>query len=111
SALTYCAGDWEAARLDSIVAQAAKWSKVNRVPIIAGEFGAYCMHAPPADRLQWFKDVHAAFRTYGIGWTLWGYDDCDGLGRHIDAQHHIAIDWAVVRALGLNVNARISDSA
>jgi endoglucanase len=110
SALTYCAGDWEAARLDSIIAQAAKWSKANGVPIIAGEFGAYCMHAAPADRLQWFKDVNAGFRKYGIGWTLWGYDDCYGLGRHIDAQGHIAIDWGVVRALGLNANARISDS-
>lgn len=65
----------------------------------------YCRHAPPAARLQWFEDVRAAFARYGIGWTLWGYDDCYGLGRQLDAQNHIVIDWGVVRALGLNAAA------
>jgi endoglucanase len=85
-----------------LIARAAHWSKTYGVPILAGEFGVYCKHAPPADRLHWFQDVRAAFERYGIGWTLWGYDDCYGLGRRLDAQGHIAIDWGVVRALGLN---------
>jgi endoglucanase len=111
SALAYCAGDWRAAQLDRLVGRAAKWSETNRVPIIAGEFGAYCQYAPPADRLQWFKDAHAAFQKYNIGWNLWGYDDCYGLGRHLDAQGHIVLDWALVRALGLNGGARIPSSS
>jgi hypothetical protein len=106
AALAYCTGDWDAAKLDGLIARAARWSQVHRVPIIAGEFGVYCKHAPTADRLRWFRDVRAAFQRYGIGWNLWGYDDCYGLGRHIDAQGHIAIDWGVVRALGLNLKAR-----
>jgi hypothetical protein len=105
SARAYCASGWDAARIDGLVARAARWSRANRVPVIAGEFGVYCGHAPPADRLRWFEDVHAAFRRYGIGWTLWGYDDCYGLNRHLDAQGHIAIDWGVVRALGLDAGA------
>jgi hypothetical protein len=101
SALNYCAGDWDTARLDQLIGSAAQWSQTHRAPIIAGEFGVYCQHAPPADRLRWFRDVHAAFQKYGIGWTLWGYDDCYGLGRHIDDQGHITIDQGVVRALDL----------
>jgi endoglucanase len=102
SALAYCKANWNTARLDGMIARAAQWSKTNRVPIIAGEFGVYCKHVPPADRLHWFRDVHAALNKYGIGWTLWGYDDCYGLGRTLDAQGHIVIDWGVVQALGLH---------
>jgi endoglucanase len=105
SALAYCANNWDTAKVDELIAQAAHWSKINDVPIIAGEFGVYCRHAPPAARLQWFEDVRTAFARYGIGWTLWGYDDCYGLGRQLDAQKHVVIDWGVVRALGLNAAA------
>jgi aryl-phospho-beta-D-glucosidase BglC (GH1 family) len=106
SARAYCAGDWGAAKLDGLIARAAQWSKTHGVPIIAGEFGAYCQRAPPPDRLQWFKDVSAAFRKYNIGWTLWGYDECYGLGRHLGAHGNIMIDYGVVRVLGLNANVR-----
>jgi aryl-phospho-beta-D-glucosidase BglC (GH1 family) len=102
SALTYCAANWNTAKLDGLIARAARWAETNRVPIMAGEFGVYCKHAPPADRLRWFRDVRAALNQYGIGWTLWGYDDCYGLGRTLDAQGHIVLDWGVVQALGLN---------
>jgi endoglucanase len=109
SALAYCNSNWNTAKVDALIDRAAQWSKVNGVAIIAGEFGAYCGHAPLAARLQWFKDVRAAFVRDGIGWTLWGYDDCYGLGRHLNAQGHIVIDWGVVQALGLNAaDARLS---
>ncbi len=101
SALAYCAAKWDTAKVDALIARAAQWSKTYGVPITAGEFGVYCEHAPSADRLRWLNDVRAAFERYGIGWTLWGYDDCYGLGRHLDAQGHITIDWGVARALGL----------
>lgn len=106
SALTYCAGNWDAAKLDGLIARAAQWSKAKKVPIIAGEFGVYCGHAPPADRLRWFQDVHDAFQKYDIGWNLWGYDDCYGLGRHLNSQGRIVIDWGVAQTLGLNTNAQ-----
>ena len=106
SALAYCAGNWDSTKLNGLIARAAQWSKAQKVPIIAGEFGVYCKHAPTADRLQWFRDVRGAFQKYNIGWTLWGYDDCYGLGRQLDAQGHIVIDWGVVRALGLNADAQ-----
>jgi endoglucanase len=108
SALAYCASNWNAIKVEGLIAQAAQWSHRNHVPITAGEFGVYCEHAPPSDRLRWFKDVHAAFQKYNIGWDLWGYDDCYGLGRRIDAQGHIVIDWGVVRALGLDADSRAS---
>jgi hypothetical protein len=101
AAHAYCAANWNTAKLDALIARAAQWSKMHKVPIIAGEFGVYCKHAPPAARLRWFTDMRAALSRYGIGWTLWGYDDCYGLGRTLDAKGHIVIDWGVVRALGL----------
>lgn len=106
SAQQYCTANWNTAKVDGLIAQAAQWSHNNNVPIMAGEFGVYCRHAPVADRLRWFSNVASAFRKYGIAWNLWGYDDCYGLGRQLDAQGHISIDWGVVRALGLNVDAR-----
>lgn len=102
SAQTYCEAKWNTAKLDGLIARAAQWSKTNKVPIMAGEFGVYCKHAPPADRLHWFHDVRAVLNKYDIGWSLWGYDDCYGLGRNLDTQGHIVIDWGVVQALGLN---------
>jgi aryl-phospho-beta-D-glucosidase BglC (GH1 family) len=109
AALAYCKSDWNTAKVDALIARAAGWSKVNGVPIIAGEFGVYCQHAPTAARLHWFQDVRAAFARYDIGWTLWGYDDCYGLGRQLDAQGHIVIDWDVAQALGLHAaNTRLS---
>jgi endoglucanase len=111
SALTYCAGKWNTAKLDGLIARAAHWSRAHGVPIIAGEFGVYCQHAPRADRLHWFTDVRAALQRAGIGWTLWGYDDCYGLGRQVDAQGQISIDWGVVQALGLDATARGRTSA
>lgn len=106
AALRYCAEDWDAAKIDGLVAQAARWSHRYQVPIMAGEFGAYCRYAPTADRLRWFQTVASAFNQYGIGWNLWGYDDCYGLGRQMDAHGHLSIDWGVVQALGLNASAR-----
>lgn len=102
SARAYCRANWNSAKVDGLIARAAQWSRTNRVPIMAGELGVYCKHAPPADRLRWFSDVRTALQRHGIGWTLWGYDDCYGLGRSLDAQGHIVLDWGVVQALGLN---------
>jgi endoglucanase len=106
AALSYCAGHWNAAKLYGLIGEAARWSKRYGVPIMAGEFGAYCKHTLPTDRLRWFRTVRSALNKYGIGWNLWGYDDCYGLGWKTDAQGHISIDWGVVQALGLNAKAR-----
>jgi endoglucanase len=106
AALNYCAEQWDAAKVEGMIAQAAQWSRSHNVPIIAGEFGVYCERAPTADRLRWFRTVGAAFHQHDIGWNLWGYDDCYGLGRQVDAQGHLSIDWGVVQALGLNADAR-----
>lgn len=106
SARLYCAGQWDASKVTALIAQAAHWSTVNHVPIIAGEFGVYSKHVSTTDRLAWFHTVHAAFSKYGIGWNLWAYDDSYGLARQPDHPGAISIDWGVVKVLGLNVGAR-----
>src|SRR5260221_11396729 len=102
SALAYCRANWNSAKVDGLIARAAQWSRTNRVPIMAGEFGVYCKHAPPPHRLRWFCDVRLALQRHGIGWTLWGYDDCYRLGRSLDAPGHIVLHWGGLQAPGLH---------
>jgi len=53
--------------------------------------------APYADRLYWFSDVVATFERYGIGWSIWGYDDGFGLANAPDRR----MDWGILQSLGL----------
>jgi hypothetical protein len=106
SALSYCAANWGSTKVDNLIGQAARWGQVHQVPVIADEFGAYCGHVRQADRLTWFRTVRSALERDHIGWTLWGYDDCYGLGRRVDGMGHITIDWGVAQALGLRTSVR-----
>ena len=63
---------WDAARVESSIAFAAKWSALHRVPVYCGEFGAF-IHAPHADRAQWLHDMRVAFEKNHIGWAMWDY--------------------------------------
>ncbi|MEZ4670992.1 MAG: cellulase family glycosylhydrolase [Anaerolineae bacterium] len=96
----YCNNDtWDAAHIDSAVKEAVDWAAERGVRLTVNEFGVTPLVAPPADRLQWFRDVHTVFEKYGIGWTLWGYDD--GLG--LDYVDRGSMDESVLKALGMKV--------
>src|SRR5258706_5884630 len=83
SALAYCRANWNTAKVDGLIARAAQWSQTNRVPIMAGEFGGYCKHAPPADCPRWFCDVRTALQRPGVCLTLLRYGDSHGPWRSL----------------------------
>ena len=95
----YCNNEpWDANTIDGRMKQAADWAARYGVPLTANEFGVYPVAAPYGDRLQWLEDVRTAFERYGIGWTLWGYDDGFGL----DYSDRRGMDKAVLTVLGMN---------
>jgi endoglucanase len=101
----YCDEGWDSDLIDARIRQAAEWSRINEVPVIADEFG--CIDkAPAADRRQWFSDVRSSLERYGIGWTLWTYDDYMGLDRKTTGRNRtITLNKDVATALGLNMSA------
>lgn len=103
-AMRWCQQEkWDSATIDSRIKRAADWGRVNNVPLLLGEFGVYCPNAPTVDRLSWIEDVRKAAEKYNIAWSLWGYDECFGLQRRVDASGKIILDEGVVKALGLKL--------
>ncbi len=91
---------WDAQVLTARIKQAADWAAQYGVPLTMNEFGVYPEVAPYSDRLQWFRDVRNAAEQFGIGWTLWGYDDGFGLGYTKEN----GMDIGVLSALGMKVS-------
>jgi hypothetical protein len=75
----YCYGDvWEDWRVDDRIRLVSEWAQQHGVRLTVNEFGV--MPTAPFDsRLRWFRAAVSTFERYGIGWTLWGYDDMFGL--------------------------------
>jgi len=96
----YCSQHWDAATLRARVDQAADWGRRNRVPVLAGEFGA-SDQLPPATRLAWIDAMRRAFEADGIGWAIWGYDDSMGFNIHPHRRPPRPLDPALLSALGL----------
>src|SRR5258708_5014622 len=95
----YCDKKWDKNMIANFIQQAVDWSRTNNVPIWVGEFGVYCKQTPRASKLQWIKDVKDIFEQNHIGWTLWAYDDCFGLGA-TKTNGEITYDKEVLQALG-----------
>jgi hypothetical protein len=96
----YCSEQWSAARLQTLVAQAAAWGRRNHVALLAGEFGA-SDRLPAPTRLAWIAVMRRAFADDGIGWALWGYDDSMGFDIHPSGGSPAPLDPALLQALGL----------
>lgn len=96
----YCGLDWDAARVEAAIDQAAAWAAAHHVRLIAGEFGASAA-LNPAARLAWLGTVRRALAAHGIGWALWGYDDVMGLAVSRPPGLRPVLDPAVLGALGL----------
>lgn len=99
----YCDKKWNRNAIANFTQKAVDWSKSNNVPIWVGEFGVYCQQTPRQSKLQWIKDVKDIFEQNHIGWTLWGYDDCFGLGAKKE-NGKIIYDKEVLQALGTQRN-------
>ena len=71
--IRYGLDQWNAARVDTEIAEVASWGKRWNVPLTCNEFGVYRNTANPSDRAAWISDVRTALEKYGIGWTMWDY--------------------------------------
>ena len=92
---------WDAAKLEARVKLAVDWAAKHNVRLICDEFGVYKSFSPAADRRAWHADVRAIFEKYGIGWTMWQFDNSFGLVRR--SGDTLKVDQDLARALGLTV--------
>jgi endoglucanase len=91
---------WDRARLEAMIAYAAKWSQFNHVPVYCSEFGAMRLYSEPSMRAQYLHDVRAAVEENHIGWAMTEYDGSFGL---VTKANRVAKpDREVLRALGLD---------
>jgi endoglucanase len=90
---------WDAARVERMVAQAAKWARARGVAVTCNEFGVYRAHSPPSARLRWIADVRAALERHRIGWAMWDY--AGGFGVAVRKDGRAELDPETAAALGL----------
>jgi aryl-phospho-beta-D-glucosidase BglC (GH1 family) len=90
--------NWNAEKIDSLIARAAAWGRKNAVPLTCNEFGVY-RKAPPADRCRCIEDVRKALEKHRIGWSMWDY--AGGFSVVTGGPGHRTPDADTVKALGL----------
>jgi endoglucanase len=91
--------NWDAARIEAEMKQAAEWARRRAVPLVCNEFGVYREYADPQDRAAWLHDVRTALEHNGIGWTMWDYSGSFGVVTKKDGK--AVADDGVLKALGL----------
>ena len=65
-----------AAYFEAFMADAAAAAARKNVPLYCGEYGVID-NATPEDTLTWYRCIHAAFETYGVGRAAWSYRQMD----------------------------------
>jgi endoglucanase len=97
--IRYGHDQWDAARIESEMKQAAEWARRRGVPLVCNEFGVYREYADPLDRAAWLRDVRTALERNGIGWTMWDYSGSFGVVTKKDGK--ALADDGALRALGM----------
>lgn len=59
-----------------IFTPAIKKAEKDNVPLYCGEYGVIDK-AEGESKIKWLKDIHTAFKKYGIGRALWNYKEKD----------------------------------
>jgi endoglucanase len=97
--IRYGLDQWNSARVDAEIAEAAAWGKHWDVPLTCNEFGVYRSTANVEDRARWIHDVRTALEKYGIGWTMWDY--AGGFSVVVRKDGVTTVDDVTLKALGL----------
>ncbi|MGO8985573.1 MAG: glycoside hydrolase family 5 protein [Terriglobales bacterium] len=97
--IRYGYDNWDAARIESEMKQAAEWARRRGVPLVCNEFGTFRDYADPLDRDAWLHDVRTALEHNGIGWAVWDYSGSFGVVTKKDGK--TMADDGVLRALGM----------
>jgi endoglucanase len=95
----YGLDQWNGARVDAEIAEAAAWGKHWDVPLTCNEFGVYRSTANAEDRARWIHDARTALEKYGIGWTMWDY--AGGFSVVVRKDGVTTVDDLTLKALGL----------
>jgi endoglucanase len=95
----YWLDHWDAAHIRALIDEAAAWGRLNHIPLLCNEFGAYRQYSDPASRNRWISDVRTALEADGIGWDMWDFHGSFGVA--IKRNGKSIPDPATVRALGL----------
>ena len=67
--------DVDRAALASDFDKVAAWSKVNRRPVLLGEFGAYDKSGTPIElRVAYTSAARCESEGRGFGWAYWQFD-------------------------------------
>lgn len=96
----YWLDHWDAQRVRALVDEAAEWGKLNNVPLLCNEFGAYREYTDPDSRNRWIHDVRTALEADGIGWDMWDFHGGFGVATREGGKS--VPDPATVKALGLS---------
>lgn len=95
----YWLDHWDAGRIRALIDEAAAWGKINNVPLLCNEFGAFRQYTDPASRNRWIHDVRTALEADGIGWAMWDFHGGFGVATRQGGKS--VPDPATVEALGL----------
>ena len=96
--IQYGKENWNAEKIDAVIARAAAWGKKKGVPLTCNEFGVY-RTAPAADRNRCIEDMRKALEKYNIGWAMWDY--AGGFSVVVEKDGRRVPDPATLEALGL----------
>jgi len=97
--IQYGKENWNAEKIDAVIARAAAWGKKKGVPLTCNEFGVYRKVAPTEARLRWIRDVRTALEKHHIGWAMWDY--AGGFSVVVEKDGRRVPDPATLESLGL----------
>jgi endoglucanase len=72
---------WSAAHITDEFARLGEWARVQKCPVVVGEFGVLNFCVDPQSRATWVRAVRRAAEANGIGWTYWELDQGFGFIR------------------------------
>lgn len=90
--------NWNADKIDALIAGAAAWGRKHGVAVTCNEFGVIRSALAP-DRNRCIRDVRKALEKYHTGWAMWDYAGCFGVVTGQPGQR--VPDASTVTALGL----------
>jgi endoglucanase len=71
-------GDFDRAKLDSLIQEPIRVARSHGLPLYCGEWG--CLPTvPEKDRLQWYSDMRSNLEKSGIAWATWDYKGSFGI--------------------------------
>ena len=98
--IKYGEENWNAAKIEEVIAEGAAWAAKHGVHLTCNEFGVY-RKAPAADRNRCIEDTRKALEKHAIGWSMWDYATEFGVATGEPGRRVADLD--TLKALGLSL--------